>query len=65
MFQQYTASAIEKIHHPPAVIECKSNMDKADNEDNHDLDVYIPSVKRKLPQIMNVDHWTKQLLNDI
>ena len=40
-------------------------MEKAANEDKHDLGVYIHSEKSELAQNVNVDHWTILLLNEI
>ena len=53
------------MYHPSTVTEWKANMDKSSYKDKHDLGVYIPSVKSKLSQIMNVDDWPKWILNEI
>ena len=45
LFQKYTASSVDNIYHPYIINEWKYNMDKAYYEDNHNLGVYIPSVK--------------------
>ena len=46
-FQQYTASAVDNIYHTSTVIEWKANTEKAAYKDDHDLGVYITSVKSK------------------
>ena len=40
-------------------------MDKADYEEKKHLGVYIPSENRELTQIINVDYWTRWILNEI
>ena len=57
LFQQYRAIDVENFFHPSIVNECKSNMDKAYYEDNHNVRVYIPSEKSELDLNINVDCW--------
>ena len=44
LFQQYTASTVNKIYYPSIVNEWKSNTNKASYKDKHNLDIYIPIV---------------------
>ena len=53
LFQSYTASSINNIYHPVLIEEQKSNINKADYEDNLEQGVYNISLKKELDKSMN------------